>query len=280
MTLRQQGFTLIEMVVAITVSAVVVGFMTMFLVTPVNEYVAQERRTELNDSANSAIRMLKEDIRNALPDSVRVVNVGGSLALELLSAPYVARYRPNGSSGVPAQDLAVGPGMSDSRFSTLGSFAANGTYSGYLVVDHPAGGDAYSGSGVISPFASISVEPLVNGEQAVDMGTTSASFPADSPTRSVYLVSGPVSYVCNPAVGTLTRFDNYPISMNQAGHATEAALVAAGARRSLVARDVSVCTFQYTTTALGGPLARLRMTFARNGETLQVFEQVQLENRP
>ena len=275
---RQQGFTLIEMVVAITVSAVVVGFMAMFLVMPVDQYVAQERRTELNDSANSALRMLKDDIRKALPDSVRVVNVGGSLALEMLHAPHVARYRPNGSSGVAAQDLTIG--TPDSQFSTLGLFATAGAYNGYLVVDHPAAGDAYSGSGVISPLASIAIGPLVNGEQAVDLGSTSVTFPADSPTRSVYFVSGPVSYVCDPAAGTLKRFDSYAIAANQAGHATEAALLAAGAARALVARDVTACTFQYTTTALGGPLARLRMTFARNGETLQVFEQVQVENRP
>jgi MSHA biogenesis protein MshO len=282
MTPRQHGFTLLEMIVAITVSAIVVGFMSLFLTAPMDAYIAQERRTELADSANSARRMLENDIRSALPESVRIANVGGESALELLYAADVARYRPAGSSGIAIQDLSVG--APDSQFYTLGAFtgalATPGVHNGYLVVAHSVGGDAYALSGVISALTTITTGLAAGGEQPVTLGAA-ATFPVNSPTRSVFFVTGAVSYVCNPAAGTLKRFSNYGISANQLTHATEAQLGALGAASSLVAQDLTACTFNYTLgTPYYGGLARLQITFARNGETVQVLDQVQVEQRP
>jgi MSHA biogenesis protein MshO len=277
---RQQGFTLIEMVVAIVVSAIVVGFMSMFMVAPVEAYLGQERRMELADSANNAMRMLESDVRNAVPDSVRVAAVGGNLALELLYAEDVARYR----SGAAPQDLTI---ASDTVFSTLGRLTrlAPGDYlNGYLVIAHALGGDAYTLTNVITPPGTpINIAPEVpgTGEQVITLGPAPVTFALDSPTRSVYFVREPVSYVCNPAAGTLKRFWGYPILANQATHATETQLNALGASSSLIAKDLTACTFNTTAaTPYYGGLTRLQMTFARKGETVQVFDQAQVENRP
>lgn len=281
MNARQGGFTLVEMVVAIAVSAIVVGFMSLFMVSPVQAYLAQERRTELADSANSAMRMIESDVRSAVPESVRFASVGGRLAMELLYAEDVVRYR---SGGAP-QDLTI---ASDTTFSALGRFTrvAPGTYlDRYLVVGHSvSGGDAYNPvSNVITPMGtSIRIDPEIpgTGEQVVTLGSA-MTFAQESPTRSVFFVREPVSYVCNPATGRITRFWNYPISANQLAHATEAQLTALGASSALVAQDVTACTFQPTaSTAFYGGLIRIRMTFARNGETVEVFDQAQVEYRP
>jgi MSHA biogenesis protein MshO len=283
MATRQHGFTLVEMVVAITVAAIVVGFMSLFLVAPVDAYLAQERRTEVADSANNARRMLANDIRNALPDNVRIANVGTSRALELLQVTHVAHYRPTGSTGNAPEELALGP-PGDQDFTLLGSFGSLPTSTefcyGYLVVGQ---GNAYAFANVITPSGSCFTlgvaDPLTN-EQSMHIRTAFAFAATGSPSRSVFFVSQPVSYVCDLTAGTLKRFDNYPISANQTTHATEAQLLGQGARMSLIARDVTACTFQYSTTAMHGPLARLRMTFSRNGEMLQVFDEVRVENLP
>jgi MSHA biogenesis protein MshO len=277
----QRGFSLIEMIVAVTLSAIVVGFMSLFLVAPVDAYFAQERRTELADSANNAIRMLDSDIRHAVPESVRFASVSGNLAMELLYAVDVARYR----SGAAPQDLSIG--SPDLSFSTIGRLTrmAPGIYPGnvYLVVGHPSGGDAYSPSNVITPpGTSITIAPEVagTGEQVITFDSL-VTFAVDSPTRSVYFVREPVSYVCNPGAGTLTRFWGYPISADQSTHATEADLALAGASSALVARDLTTCTFQATAaTAYYGGLIRIRLRFSREGEVVEVFDQAQVENRP
>ena len=117
---RQRGFTLVEIVVALGISAIVVGFMAAFMVTPVDSYLAQQRRTELADSANNATRMLGNDVRSALPESVRFVRNGSVVALELLLTTDVVRYRETGSAGDSNRELDFA--AADSRFSTLSAF--------------------------------------------------------------------------------------------------------------------------------------------------------------
>lgn len=82
---RQHGFTLIELVVAISISAIVVGFMVMFLVTPVETYLAQARRAELVNSANMAANNMASDLRTALPGNVRYTRNGTIEVLEITS---------------------------------------------------------------------------------------------------------------------------------------------------------------------------------------------------
>jgi MSHA biogenesis protein MshO len=108
-----RGFTLIELVVTIAVSSVVVSFMTMFIVMPMNAYTAQTRRASLVDASDSALRFMARDIRSALPNSVRVTAGGTVTALELLATADGARYQDNGS---PA--LALDFTQPDGAFST------------------------------------------------------------------------------------------------------------------------------------------------------------------
>ena len=48
---RARGFTLIELVVALVLAAIVTGFVAAFLATPVRAYVAQTRREQMSDAA-------------------------------------------------------------------------------------------------------------------------------------------------------------------------------------------------------------------------------------
>ena len=50
---RSGGFTLIELIVALTISVVVVGFIATFITVPVRAHLAQARRGELTASAET-----------------------------------------------------------------------------------------------------------------------------------------------------------------------------------------------------------------------------------
>lgn len=86
----QRGFTLIELVVAISISAIVVGFMAMFLVTPVESYLAQTRRAELVVAADMTTNNMLTDLRLAPVGSVRYVRNGSAEVLEINTATPVA----------------------------------------------------------------------------------------------------------------------------------------------------------------------------------------------
>jgi MSHA biogenesis protein MshO len=104
-------------------------------------------------------------------------------------------------------------------------------------------------------------------------------FAYESPEKRVYLVSGPVSYLCDTSAGTLTRYSGYTITSSQAVSA--AALTAAGATASQVTADVASCTFTYSTaTATRNALVELGMKFTNTGESVQLLYEVQLVNSP
>jgi MSHA biogenesis protein MshO len=102
---RVTGVTLIELVVVITITGIIAVVMGTFIVRPIQGYQATVRRAELVDAAEMALRRTARDIRQALPNSVRVrdslgnVNnvtcnaAGVTCAIEMLNTVDGARYR-------------------------------------------------------------------------------------------------------------------------------------------------------------------------------------------
>ena len=111
---EQRGFTLIEMIIVIAITGVVGSMVAVFLRTPIESYVAQDRRARLADAADTALRRVTRDLRLALPNSVRVTDVGGVFYLEFLATRSGGRYRAQGGGDI--LDFTV----ADSSFDVLG----------------------------------------------------------------------------------------------------------------------------------------------------------------
>src|SRR5580698_8245302 len=146
------GFTLVELVITITVASIVVVFMALFIVMPMNAYSTQTQQAALVDAADSALRFMARDLRSALPNSVRVTSSGTVTALELLATADGARYQDNGS---PA--LALDFTQPDGAFSTTVPFtqlslpwASKAYYLSIYNVGVP-GANAYQMTNVITP---------------------------------------------------------------------------------------------------------------------------------
>lgn len=274
------GFTLVELVVVIVLTAIVASFIVLFLDAPVQSYFAQTRRSDLIDSANRITDTVTADVRIALPNSLRFKAVGSTRSLELLSTQGVARYYGSGDN--PGEELIIG--STATSFATLDPFAtpiiANPKYLsvGNLGIPPtvPPPYDAYrAGNGVMTPagrLIGVGSNPGAPGENLVTLspGMTfkAPGAPATQPTvHNAYLVSGPVSYVCNPAAGTFTRYSGYAVTTGQA-------VPPAGGLSALIAHDVAQCTLSFVKAPAGyayGELAILTVTLASGGETLQVF---------
>ena len=106
MTTRfQRGFTLIEMVVVIVITGIVAGMVAVFIKLPVQGYVDAARRAELTDIADTAVRRMTRDLRLAVPNSVRVRQVGAVFYLEFLETKTGGYYRAQCSTDpCPATD--------------------------------------------------------------------------------------------------------------------------------------------------------------------------------
>lgn len=283
--LRQAaGFTLVELIVVIVVSAAVAVFMVLFLDAPIESYFAQTRRSDLVDSAQRISDAVTADARTALPNSMRV-NPAGT-ALELLATTGVARYfGPTDKNGQTGEELAVNSTVAS--FGTLDSFTGQALpyQAPYLSVGNLgiAGYTAYSGAPeVMTPASTVvtvgpnpsAVPPpaFVAAENQVTLSVAMTFLaPAAPAAHNAYLVSGPVSYICNPnaanpTAGTLMRYSGYTV--------TPAQPVPPAGTGALIAHDVAACTISIVPAPAGyayGELAILTVTLSSNGESLQVF---------
>ncbi|MEM1175584.1 MAG: type II secretion system protein [Pseudomonadota bacterium] len=282
---QQSGFTLVELVVTIVLSTIVVSFMAMFITGPVTAYSDQARRAELVELADSALRGLTREVRRALPNSIRVRSNGAIVALELLNTVDGVRYRAR-PPGSEAQQLRFSD--SDDSFNSVGSFSniarpfTSTTH--YLSVYNVGvtGADAYELSNVITP-AGTQISIAADGSSGEDRVTMSPAFrfAYESPRQRVFLVEGPVSYLCNTITGELKRYSGYAISATHSARDSEAELLAAGAVESTVVYNASGCGFSYAPgNSERAGLLSASLTVSEAGENVSLLRQAHVDNVP
>jgi len=264
------GFTLIEMIIVIAITAIVGSMVALFLRAPLDSYIAQDRRARLADTADSALRRMARDIRLALPNSVRVTSSGGVTYLEFLGTHSGGRYRAQGGGDILDFTAA------DNSFDVLGpaiDMEAGDRIAVYnLGID---GADAWKGetlatySGAAANVSNIPIAPK-----------PTPPFPLASPGNRFQVVDGPVTYACapdpvNPGLGTLTRYWGYAIAPNQPTPP------AAPASSALLATGVSTCSFDYQpgVTERGG-LVSMTLSLSQAGETVSLYATTQVSNQP
>jgi MSHA biogenesis protein MshO len=279
------GFTLIELVITMTIMGIVLSFAALFISGPVRGFTDQARRAELVDSAESALRRMGRDIRRALPNSVRVRTNGSIAAIEFLNTVEGIRYRAGPPPGDPDGWLTFS--AADNRFNSIGLFDAitkpftsDSHYLSIYNVGVP-GADAYELSNVITPEGTeIEIEDNLAGEDRVTLNPP-FQFAYPSPRQRVYLVDTPVSFLCDTATGTLNRYDGYTITSNHADRDSAAELLAAGGTEGLMSDNMSACDFTFTPgTAQRAGLITLSLTVAQEGESIFLLQQVHVDNVP
>lgn len=281
-----KGFTLIELVVVIVLSSIVVSFMAMFIVGPVQGYTDHVRRTELVDLAENSLRRIARDVHRALPNSIRTTSSGSVVAVEMINTIDGVRYReqPPPDDGTKQLDFSA----ADDAFNSVGVFTGiNKPFSStshYLSVYNVGvpGANAYELANVITPPGTqIDIDTdSIAGEDNVTM-SPAFQFAYGSPARRVFLVDGPLSYLCDLAAGTLTRYSGYSITASQSNRDSSAELIAAGAADTLIADQISACNIAYAPgTSQRAGLVTLQLGIADTGETISLLHQVHVTNAP
>lgn len=278
-SMAQSGFTLLEMVVVITVTAVISAAVAVFLRNPVKGYFDASRRAELTDAADSAVRRISRDLHLALPNSVRV-STSGNPAVEFLLTRTGGRYRS--AAGTSASDNILDfTDPTDTSFDLLGPPIT--LQSGDQIVIYNLGipgADAYSGENrraiASASFGTTSTVQFVPSSPA-------AAFPFDSPSHSFQIVESAVSYVCDTTAGTLTRYWGYDISATPLTWPTGAS--GSGLKSAVLATHVSNCVFTYDASASGGVLARtglvaIRLSIAQESESVTIYDEIHVSNVP
>ncbi|MES2024950.1 MAG: prepilin-type N-terminal cleavage/methylation domain-containing protein [Pseudomonadota bacterium] len=282
-----RGFTLVEMVIVIAITGIIAAIVAVFIRAPVQGYVDTVSRAELADEADTAVRRMSRDLRLALPNSIRVSNVGNDVYLEFLLTRTGGRYLAE-EDGVLNGDILSFTDASDRVFRVVGPLAtgAQQIVAGDEVVIYNLGvgqapANAYDCSvscnraEVASANSTARTITLTNNPFALQVPTMR------SPGNRFQVVSTPVTYACNLAVGTLTRFDRYGIQAAQPLNANAAPL--SGAANGLLATNVTGCAFNYATLAnVRSALVGITLSMRRDASSGEVtlFHQLHVDNTP
>lgn len=295
------GFSLAELVVVIAIGGIIAAIIGVFIVRPIQGYDALVHRADLVDIAEGALRRMQREIRRALPNSIRVA--GGGTALELIPAVDGGRYResPPGNSNARLQFNTA-----DTDFDMLGNLLCTthpditGPCASYsdpanfrLVIYNlgQPGADAYAGTDVITVGSTITVTSFPNPGSAADGSdhinvNPGFDFAFESPSQRFFVVQNPVSYICNPAARTLTRYQGYALTSNQANIDTDAELAAMtpAAGIGVIADRIAVpCRFGYTPgtdTRSGVVTIEIALRDPVTNESVRLLHQVHVDNAP
>jgi len=279
------GFTLVELVVAIVLLGIVALMVTSFTTGAMQSYIDAERRAELVDGTETAMRRLQRDIRLSLPNSVRVSNDGATVYLEFLPVIAGGRYRAQLAGSTPAGACGIGSndplafGAADASFSTIGPVADLPSVAGieYVVVYNLGAGftdaDAYA-SGAATGGNKARYERGTAGSCESVVGFERHTFTLPSPSGRFHLVGRPVTYACDIRSGQLLRYADYAIEAAQPMPPRSAP--------ALVLDGVSGCNIAYDPDAISQRIGVVSIVLERSagGEAVRLHQDVRVDNAP
>jgi len=295
---RARGVTLIELVVAMVVVAIVVAA-TIYFVNPVRQSVDLAGRAELTDIADNALQRIGRDVRLALPNSVRTTTSGASVFVEFLEVRTAGRYRGDSGSvsagndcadtgiGQPASDELSFDAAIDQCFMTIGTLpnASQVSANDFLVLNNHGPGfdgqNAYATAGTMNRRQVTAVLSEASRERVSFTSATAFDRTLhDSPGKRFYIITGPVSYECNTGTATLTRYWGYAI---QAAQPTS---FASGSSALIAENVVAPCAFDYAANVapqIGLLTLRLTLQKALSGgavERVSLYHALHVSNVP
>lgn len=271
------GFTLVEAIVVIVITSILAVSVALFIRKPVDSYIDLERRAELADITDTAVRRLSRDLHLAVPNSVRTV-ASDNACIESIPTTNGGRYRADvdavGGGNVFATTTAL------TRLDVLGPLSAAPAAGDLLVIYNLGipGADAYNRDNVAT---------IAAGSSASTLNFGAKQFPFASPSQRFQIVSGTeqaVFYACKGVgvdaagngTGTLYRLSAYGLNAS-----APASCPATPANTPILAQYVSTCQFSYAPGANARDgLVSVRLGITKGNETTQIYQDIHVNNAP
>jgi MSHA biogenesis protein MshO len=285
MNRHSRGFTLVELIVSITLVGILSVVAVPMVRTPMQAYMDATLRAELSAQLDASVARMRDDLALAMPNSVRVRNIGARYFVEFLPMRASGRYRSATTTTLCPNDKLEFGLATEGCFTTLGPLQMRSALvpgSDWVVVNpfNPAGTvgqNPYFGGATAPPDGVKSrLLTFTPGASENRITITPHRFLNEPVNHQFYIVSNPVSYECNPATRRLTRYEGYAIAAAQPS-------VFPAASAAPLATVIGDCQIRYTPTPApggrGGVVSvwlqyRLPSAGSRPPETIESFSAI------
>lgn len=280
---------MVELIIVIVLVAILASGSSFFIGRLIEGYMATQRRGELTDIADGALRRMGRDIKTALPMSVRVATSGTVTYIEFLATKAGGRYKYNAAcfTGGGCSSLTTLGKVNDGSWTLApGSDRLSLWSQDFGSALNCAGGDISAwcaGTAGVTNWA-----PVITGfsssgaEQSITFAATPFSGESDQASSSFRVIDGPVTYVCNPGAGTLSRYWGYSLPQPVQWTVTPPA----GSSSAVIANRVTGCQVAYDANAsaqqglLGRGVLSFRLSLSLPTETVSLVHQIHVNNAP
>jgi MSHA biogenesis protein MshO len=265
---KSKGFTLIEMVVVITIVGILAAAAALFIRNPTQAFIDSENRANLTDRADTALRRMARDIRNALPNSVRTTTNGNDSFIEFVPVKSAGRYRA--SAGTSLLDNPLDFTLSADTFDVLGPSVTVASGDKLVIYNLGiTGSDVYEGS---------NSRALQTTGTLSTLSFSGGLFPQESPSSRFFVVSTPVTYACDMTNNVLLMYSGYTIQAAQPSSIS--ALNALTTARQL-ATNLTTCQINYVSgVLLRNGVVTIYLGFTQDAAKVTLMHQVNVVNSP
>lgn len=289
-----RGFTMIELIIVVVIGAVIAVTVGLVVRPAADAYLDNRVRADLSDQADSALRRMLRDIRQSVPNSIRMPN---SQCFELVPTSTGGRYRIapdlDNDQNLPCAPSATCSAPLDTSvattvFDTLTALSTTPAAGDWVVINNQNTSDVYAGSNraqinnvAASPLASQGVTRITINSTQFSPGYNGGRF------QVVPNAQQAVFYVCSGADGSLDASGNGKgVLYRVKGYGFNAGQPSAcpstiGA--DVVANSLTSCTFVYDpnqgATQQSG-FMWLQLTMSRNKESATLAVGAHVLNTP
>lgn len=275
-TNKTSGFTLLELIIVIIILGVMSVGISGFITLSTQTYLNVSERDKLLSSARFAVERLNRELRNAVPNSIRVIDDTTRHCIEFTPIKASTFYTSIPVVPDPVKTTIDVVAFIDSQgepFNCLGSCAD------YIVVYPLISSDIYnfnvsSGDGKVTQLKSFS--GLTGDIWALPIEPSGGMvFDQHSPTNRLYVFDKPVSYCVNNS--ELRRYNSYNFDATQSLEPSGGDVLMA----ENLPFGINNLPFSYSSPSLQrNAVVHIQLNFDRDGEVIAFDNDVHIENTP